>query len=259
MMYENMLKTEKKLEKNIKILEKQIEKLPEGKMFCAKNGDNYKWYRSDGHIQEYIYKKDRKLAEKLAMKKYLLMQIDDLREELSAIKAYLKKYKPSQELKAFMEQPSEYKNLLATHLKPEKEDLLAWMQEEYVRNTNYPEALIHKSMSGNRLRSKSEAMIDSCLYRYKVPYRYEDELQLGEVLLHPDFTIRHPVTGKYYYWEHFGLMDDPGYSNNTAHKIELYISHGYIPMINLITTFETKENPLGMDVIEKVVQHFFVE
>ncbi len=259
MIYENMLKVEKKLMQKIKIIESQIEKLPEGKIVCAKNGKGYKWYHSDGRNEKYIYKKDRDFAEKLTLKKYYCLRLEDLKKELKATEAYLIKYKPSKKLKDFLEKPSGYRELLSSYLKPEKEDLLAWMQEDYIRNLKFPENLIHKSISGNRLRSKSESMIDSGLFRNKVPFRYEAALQLGDVELYPDFTIRHPVTGKVYIWEHFGLMDDMGYAKNAVHKLELYIAHGYIPTINLIITFETKDNPLGMDVIEKIVQHYFIE
>ena len=176
---------------------------------------------------------------------------------MKAVKAYLMKYKPSEKLKMFMEQPSEYRNLLASHLKPVKEDLLAWMQADYEKNPHFPEMLIHKSISGKLLRSKSEAMIDSYLFRNKIPYRYEEKMQLGNDIWYPDFTIRHPETGKKFLWEHFGFMDDPKYRRKTIRKIESYISNGYIPMVNLIITFETKDNPLGMDVIEKLIRHYF--
>ncbi|MFQ8777759.1 MAG: hypothetical protein ACLR78_10425 [Roseburia sp.] len=66
------------------------------------------------------------------------------------------------------------------------------------------------------MRSKSEAMIAMLLHLNAIPYRYECALSLGGVTLFPDFTIRHPVTGVLYYWEHFGLMDDPAYAKTPA-------------------------------------------
>ena len=71
----------------------------------------------------------------------------------------------------------------------------------------------------------------------KIPYRYEEVIQLVEVTISPDFTIKHPVTGQIYYWEHFGKMDDPIYAKNVCDKIQLYISHGIIPSVQLITTY----------------------
>ena len=101
-------------------------------------------------------------------------------------------------------------------------------------------------------------MIDTLLYLNKIPFRYEDALHLGNTTFYPDFTILHPSTGKIYYWEHFGMMDDAAYAKNTCFKLQTYTSHGIIPSINLITTYETKEFPLSSDSIEKIIHHYFL-
>jgi len=96
------------------------------------------------------------------------------------------------------------------------------------------------------------------LYTNHIPFRYECPLILGDTTLYPDFTIRHPKTGNTYYWEHFGLMDNPTYSQNAYSKLQLYSTHGIIPSINLITTYETKNAPLGTDIVEKIIKHYFM-
>lgn len=80
---------------------------------------------------------------------------------------------------------------------------------------------------------------------------------LDEVVLYPDFTIRHPKTGEIFYWEHFGLMDDSNYCKNVLSKLQIYISNGIIPTIQLITTYETKDHPLNMEQVEKIVKQYF--
>jgi len=95
------------------------------------------------------------------------------------------------------------------------------------------------------------------LYVHKIPFRYECALNLGGITLYPDFTLRHPQTGEFYYWEHFGLMDDEVYSANTSSKLQLYTSCGIIPGIQLITTYETKEYPLSTETIEKTIDYYF--
>ena len=74
----------------------------------------------------------------------------------------------------------------------------------------------------------------------------------------PDFTIRHPKTGEFYYWEHFGLMDDPAYSKNAYSKLQFYASCNIIPSIQLITTFETKDIPLSSEMIESLIEYYFL-
>ena len=76
--------------------------------------------------------------------------------------------------------------------------------------------------------------------------------------LFPDFTIRHPKSGEFYYWEHFGLIDDPGYRKNAMSKLQLYASHGIFPTINLITTYETKYTPLNPEYVNLLVSHYFI-
>ena len=132
------------------------------------------------------------------------------------------------------------------------------MNSPYQRNMKYPEQLNHKTSSGNRVRSKSEAMIDMFLHTNRIPFRYECALELGEITIYPDFTIRHPETGEVYYWEHFGLMDDPDYRKKAISKIQLYTAHGIIPSINLITTFETKEHPLNSELIQSIISYHFL-
>ena len=97
------------------------------------------------------------------------------------------------------------------------------------------------------------------LFVNKIPFRYECELQLGEIFIYPDFTIRHPKTGEIYYWEHFGRMDDSKYNKNVPSKLQLYISNGIIPSIQLITTYETIENPLSSEKVESLIREYFLE
>ena len=131
------------------------------------------------------------------------------------------------------------------------------MDTPFEKNPKYPEQLIHKSTSGNYVRSKSEAMIDTFLHMNKLPFRYECCLELGDNMFYPDFTIRHPVTGQTYYWEHFGLMDIPSYAQNAYAKLQFYSSHGIIPSLNLIVTFETKESPLSTELVSQLIHHYF--
>lgn len=258
MLYERMLSEHTRLTTQITALKEQLKALPPGKLICAKNGTNYKWYQNNGSGKIYIPKKDRTFAQQLALRKYLTLTLNDLENEQKAIQFYLNHHLPSHKAEKLLASSSEFQALLSPHFTPLSQELSEWQNAPYVHNTSYPEQLIHKSISGRLLRSKSEAMIDMFLYENKIPYRYESALQLGDTTLFPDFTIRHPQTGVLFYWEHFGLMDNPAYSRNAYSKMQLYNSHGIIPSIHLITTYETQMHPLSMEVIEKIVEHYFL-
>lgn len=252
-----MLKKSKQLDAKIKSLQSQLSAFPEGKLFCTCNGKYQKWYQSNGHNHIYIPKKKRQLAQELAAKKYVSLLIEDLQNEKNAINFYLKHHKSGNAEQLF-EDESPYRELLLPFFTPNSEEICQWMNEIYEKKSDYPEQLIYKTGSGNFVRSKSEVMIDMFLYINKIPFRYECALKLKSVTIYPDFTIKHPKTGEIYYWEHFGLMDDPSYYKNAYTKMQLYTSNGIIPSINLITTYETKANPLNPDMIQKIIEHYFL-
>jgi len=254
-----MLSKYKRLDNQIKQIQNQINHLPEGKLICSKNGNRYKWYQSDSNTKTYIPKSNRKLAEKLAAKKYLSLRLDELKKEKTAIQFYLRHHKDIEKKSEYLlTQSSEYQNLLSPYFKPTSQELTEWMESPYEQNPAYPDQLVHNGFTGKMLRSKSEVLIELQLYTNQIPYRYEAKLILKDSIVYPDFTIRHPETGEIYYWEHFGMMDNPAYVKKTCEKIEKYALSDIIPSLNLITTYETKEHPLTSDLIQKIVEYYFL-
>ena len=254
-----MLSESERLAKQIKSIESQLESCPEGKLICSHNENRYKWYQRDGKSKIYIPKSNRTLAEQLAIKKYLSLLKEDLSKEKRAIDSYLKHHASDVgKAEKLLTETSEYKNLLTPYFKPLSQELSEWANASYERNTNHSEHLKIQSVSGNYVRSKSEAIIDMLLHINKIPFRYECALRLGEFTIYPDFTIRHPKTGEVFCWEHFGLMDNLSYSKNVVSKLQLYISNNIIPSIQLITTYETQKNPLCTDMVEKIIEEYFL-
>lgn len=257
--YEKMLSESKRLGEKINSLEGQLVSCPEGKLVLSRTENRYKWYQSDGHQKTYIPKKNRALAEQLAAKKYLSLLQEELSNEKHAIDTYLKLHKSDVgKAEKLLLESSEFQNLLKPYFIPLSQELNDWINSPYEKNKKNPEHLKHHSISGHLLRSKSEAIIDMILHINKIPFRYECALYLGEFTLFPDFTIKHPKTGEIFYWEHFGLMDDSNYSKNVCSKLQLYMSNGIIPSINLITTFETQQKPFHPDAAEKIVEEYFL-
>lgn len=254
-----MIKEQKQLETKIKHLQEKLKEFPEGKLICAANGKGVKWYLSDGHKSVYLPKKEKKLAQQLAHKRYLSLQLKMLLQEKRAIDCYLKQRDSSaiQKEQEFLTTTG-FKELLISQLNPISEQLKTWMNEPYAKSERYPEGLVHTAVSGNRVRSKSEVLIDMLLCKRRIPFRYECLLQLGEISVYPDFTIRHPETGELFYWEHLGRMDDPHYASQAYSKLQLYASNGIIPNINLIITCETKEHPINTEMIEKIIEYYFL-
>lgn len=153
----------------------------------------------------------------------------------------------------------EFQKLLSSNFHPLSHELQEWSKASYDKNLNYAEQLVVPTISGQYVRSKSESMIDYILCKYQIPFRYECALLLGNKKIYPDFTILHPQTGKTYYWEHFGMMDEIRYVESYNAKMKLYTTNGIIPSIQLIITYETKEKPLSFEIVEMLAKQYFVE
>lgn len=257
MTYEQVLTEHTRLTTQITLLQKELALMPEGHLFCTRNATRYKWYHSDGHTQTYIPKHKRSFAQTLAHKKYLTLLLEELMQERSAIEFYLRHHPSTSKSQNLLSDTSPYADLLKDIIIPETQALAQWATASFASNPKHPEQRIHQTLSGHFVRSKSEALIDTLLYTNKIPFRYEAPLQIGEIILYPDFTIRHPHTGEFYYWEHFGMMDNDTYAKNAFSKLQLYHSAGIIPSIQLITTYETAQHPLCAQIIEKeILCHF---
>lgn len=249
----------KKLELEIADVKRRLQALPDGSLVCSRNGNYWKWYWNSGDGLSYLPKSARPLAEKLAVRKYLSLLLRSLQARRSFLDSYLarKSQAAEQAVQAFLEDPA-YQPLLAPYFTPLSPELAQWAAAPYDQNPLFPEQRIHKCASGHLVRSKSEAIIDMVLYTSRVPFRYECALTLGKTVIYPDFTIRDPSSGKTYYWEHFGMMDQPSYASRTFSKLQLYTSFQIIPSIQLITTYETQEHPLNTETAEALVRQYFL-
>lgn len=252
--YKRLFNKSRQLNKQIREIKKELKELPNGKLICC--GDS--WYRSDGHKKTYIKKKDKNLAEQLAIKKYLSTLLEDLEKEKSATDMYLRHCPKEKKVDSLFKNHDELQNLLSKHFSPLSKELDDWMKSPYEHNLIHTEHLKQKVCSKEFVRSKSEAMIAKVLKQNKIPYRYECALNLGEIQTYPDFTIRHPKTGEYFYWEHFGLLDKADYVENMHKKMRHYTSNNIMPGINLIATYETQNKPLTFEIIEMLVNYYFL-
>ena len=257
MIYDTISNELKSINKRIENVQAELLQLPPGKIVVAKNGSNFKWYLNNGHQTTYLPKTMRPLAEQLACKKYLNTQLASLLRQKTALEHYIQNCNNAPDSDQFLSDDSPYQELLRPYFHSLSETIEEWVNAPFEQNQKYPEQLNQKSISGNVVRSKSESIIDMALYMNKIPFRYECLLKLNEISFYPDFTILHPRTGQIFYWEHFGMMDDPGYAENAYSKMQFYNSCGIIPSINLITTFETKDHPLTSDLVEKTIKQYF--
>lgn len=258
--YEKMQSEVYRLQVQIDDINAQLKRYPKGKLIYSRTGKYVKWYVSDGHKKTYIPKKRIDYIQKMAMKKYLTLLKDDLMKDKQLIESYLiAQNSAPRNAEQFLAEQSVFREILSPLFKPKSKELQDWMNEPYECNTKNQEHLVHKTSLGFCVRSKSEALIATFLHINQIPFRYECKVTLGKTWIYPDFLIRHPKTGEVYYWEHFGLMNDMKYCRQSASKLQLYSENGIIPTIHLITTYETKEKPLTTEMIQKIIDFYFLE
>ena len=93
--------------------------------------------------------------------------------------------------------------------------------------------LIHRTERGELVRSKSELVIADKLHHRGINYAYEQPLHLAnDRIRYPDFTITDDPSGVTYYWEHLGLLHDPGYRGRWERKRAEYVDAGIAPAGN---------------------------
>lgn len=119
----------------------------------------------------------------------------------------------------------------------------------------YESSLIHKTLKGELVRSKSEVIIANMLFEAGIEYEYEKQLDLGEDGIRiPDFTIEDAESGTCFYWEHCGMLGDKGYNMYWRQKQELYKKHGIIEGENLIVSKDLPNGGIDSEKIKKMIE-----
>lgn len=126
------------------------------------------------------------------------------------------------------------------------------------KNKFYEQNLIHKTLKGDLVRSKSEVIIADALYRAGIPYEYEKDLYLeGVGRKSPDFTIEDAESGNTFYWEHCGMLGEPGYRKRWLEKKEVYLQHGIEEGKNLIVSEDGLDGSIDSKKIDELIKKYF--
>jgi hypothetical protein len=106
-------------------------------------------------------------------------------------------------------------------------------------DTPWAAHLVHRTVRGELVRSKSEVVIANHLYALGLDYLYERPLD-GDIMpgrRRPDFSFIDPA-GDVIIWEHLGMLDRPDYRRSWERKLAWYEANGWVEGVNLFTTAE---------------------
>lgn len=238
--------------------EKALLKAPSGTLRVMKQGESMRYYRRSATNHEeiiYLSKEKMDMARELAQKDYDEKVIRVVKKELLAIEKYLYHY-PEMSAEQIYENLHKGKQNLITPIRLSDEEYIRNWEAVTYEGKRFDESMSEfYSMKGERVRSKSEVIIVDMLYQMGIPYRYEYPLYLqGLGVIYPDFTVLNVRERKEIYWEHFGMMDDPEYSERAVKKIKCYRQSGYYEDDRTMYTYETAKEPLNQKMIRALIE-----
>jgi len=125
-----------RLKKRREELFQTLKDLPEGTIGFQKNGKGTKWViynESPGYV--YLAKKKKDLAQKLAFKKHITNQIDNIENQIQLIEEFLLKYSetPSSYAEFSAEDPK-IQELIAPYFKNALDEYSRWHYTNYNKN-----------------------------------------------------------------------------------------------------------------------------
>lgn len=235
----------------------KIKKLPNGEIRKYQNGNYNKYFlKLPGKSLSYLSTSQVKLIEQLARKTYLQRYLEFHEIGQKELQKFLITHQDWLNVRAQLLEdfPFLSDNLAYTDLERE---LKIWEDAPYKQCPYHPENKKVEGAKGIMMRSKGEGDISYDLLNDREPFHYEQLWNFPEGNFYPDFTIRHPKTGEFILWEHFGMMDKPEYVAEVARKLQIYEANGFCPENNLIVTYEDKEHPLSHRRILNEIDYFF--
>lgn len=254
------------LEESILKLQKSLKKAPEGSLWVHKKGTytQYGIYLNENNESKlkYLSVKEKKLIQELQQKSYNEKILFVLKKQVSCLRKTLSFLKEESPEVVFNHLSEEKQKLTIPVTLSNEEYAKQWQSKKYEAPGFSENSLLYVTQSGLRVRSKSEIIIADLLQQKKVPFLYEFPLELktfyGKKIFHPDFCCLNLRTRQEFYWEHFGMMDDPEYSANAVGKLKIFNENHFKQGKNLIITMESQSNPLTAKETLRVIEDFLM-
>ena len=227
----------------------------------SKKCTEYLIYKGKDNPPEYISRTRTDIIAPLAQKRYdeKLMgivgkRIEVLGECIDALEGLLKLQDVSD---IYSSLPDELKEFVKPYEGGDEKFAMRWQSRDFGKWSSG----IHSryvTQRGDRVRSKSEVIIADRLYSKGIPYHYETLFVCSDgSMTSPDFRILNKHTRKQYFWEHFGMMDDPEYCFHAIEKIEKYADSNVVLGENLIVSFESSLKHLSTEYIDAMIREYF--
>jgi len=242
-----------------RIYEKKLLTMPEGvlsmtvqngRKYYSKYADGKKTYLGLGNVEEVVQLQRRRLLAELIKK---------IERNEIVLKRFIRDYQEvsPQTVEQMLGKAYQCPDLAETILQGNK-NYKKWGNQPYERSTKYLENLIHRTIKGDFVRSKSEVIIANTLYPKGLQYRYEELTKVGQYTFAPDFKIAVPRQNKIKILEHFGMMNNSEYRKNALWKIDVYLDAGYKPYEDILFTFDDFDGGIDTKNLDTLINSFLI-
>ncbi len=252
---------QKMLKNALRIAEKEAKTFPEGRLRVSKAGKQLRYFKvtkSKDSSGEYIPVDNRKLVKELAQKEYNSQFRKLAVGEYERLEKFIRKEETKNANLAFSKLSPTRKALVEPYILTDEMYARMWQDEYGGGNGLFPEDKRFATKRGEKVRSKSEAILADMFYDFGIPYHYEKPLVLNSGRTkYPDFTLLNIETREEIYWEHLGMLDDYDYRVDNLKKLNEYRENGVFSPKNLIVTCEIPEVPLDISGIRTMVSELF--
>ena len=244
------------------IAEKTPEEMPQGMLEILHARGRIMYYRVVNGERHYLRKSESDLAGVLAERRYLEQLRTILRKERDVLQFMEKTYRPFKKYELFDSLSNDRKALFQPLIEPDDVFQEKWLTDLRTAKDTSPNEIAFKTSyetdGGDLVRSKSEKILADLFHSMNVPYVYEAPLKTKGILFYPDFTLLNLNSRRTFYWEHFGLMDDPSYTGRIPYKLGKYASASIYPGEQLITSWESSNCVLDIRLIKQMITHYLL-
>lgn len=235
-----------------------------GSLTYKKIKKEFYYYRQHyvGKVKKYEYlgKYDDEKIRNFKAAKFNALRLKVLKQDLALLTNLWEEYVSYEPMEIHRRLPSSYKDLPDECYVDDKfERLCDWALANY-ESSSFPFTSTGcTTIDGTKVRSKGECIWYDTLYRYAIPFRYEEALKVRDengriVVVHPDFSIMCYNERKIYI-EHVGMLLKPSYMEDFKWKIKMYLHNNIVMGDNLFVTSDNKDSGINSQMIDLFVKN----
>jgi len=263
--YVQLEKRQQLLMKLLKEKESSCDNTSEGSIHVIANGknrQNVQYYIRENKSDKsgvYLKKGNDGLIKAMIQNEYNKKLVKAIKKEIKCIDRLMTCFLEPPLTMVYQSFPDMKKSWINPVFSDDESFVEQWRNKTYEKMGFKAGSAVFYTKKNEQVRSKSEVIIANLLDSYQVPYLYEYPLSdRNGIWARPDFCVLNVRTRKEFFWEHFGMLDDPDYLAGALRKISIYEQHDYFQGKNLLISYESSTLPLNVKEVEGLIKKFLL-